>query len=76
MRFEDGILSIGTSNSVFQMQLSNSELSFWQGSNKVAWINNNELHITSAVVTTSMVVGDDDNRLSLEYVGQAGWVLR
>lgn len=76
LRFENGILSIGTSNSVFQMQLSNSELSFWQGSNKVAWINNNELHITSAVVTTSMVVGDDDNRLSLEYVGQAGWVLR
>lgn len=73
LRFKDGILSIGTSNSIFQMQLSNSELSFWQGSNKVAWINNNELHITSAVVTTSVVIGDDDNRAEWKFEGSNGW---
>ena len=76
VRVENGVLSIGVSNSEFSIKLSNSELGFYQGSTKVAWINNNELHITNAIITSKISVGEGNNTLSLEYIGSAGYVLR
>lgn len=75
MKFENGILTINASNSEFSMKLSTSELGFYQGTNKVAWINNNELHITNAIVTNGIVIGEGNNRLVFQYEGVNGWSL-
>lgn len=66
-------LKIHATNSDFSILLSNDELGFYQGSNKVAWINNNELHITNAFITQEIRVGKPDDYMSFVYEGQNGW---
>ncbi|WP_071441657.1 hypothetical protein [Traorella massiliensis] len=56
-RFDGSKLELGASNSTFKAVLSNSELAFYQGSNKVAWLSNNELHVLTAVITSAIGVG-------------------
>lgn len=45
--------------SEFSTKLTNNELGFYQGENKVAYINNNQLNISKAEITNGMVVGGD-----------------
>ena len=56
-RFDGSKLELGASNSTFKAVLSNSELAFYQGSNKVAWLSNNELYVLTAVITSAIGVG-------------------
>lgn len=57
-RFNGASLELGASNSPFKCILSNTELGFYQGENKVAWISNNELHVLRAVITNSIGCGN------------------
>ena len=57
-RFDGATLELGASNQPFKAKLSTTELAFYQGENKVAWINNNELHILTAIITQSIGVGN------------------
>ena len=57
-RFDGASLELGASNSPFKAILSNTELAFWQGDTKVAYISNNELYILSAVIVTSIKCGN------------------
>lgn len=57
-RFDGASLELGASNSPFKCILSNTELAFYQGENKVAWISNNELHVLTAVIATSIGCGN------------------
>lgn len=57
-RFDGASLELGASNSPFKATLSNTELAFWQGDTKVAYISNNELYILSAVIVTSIKCGN------------------
>lgn len=57
-RFDGAQLELGASNSPFKAILSNTELAFYQGSNKVTWITNNELHVMRAVIVKEIGVGD------------------
>ena len=43
--------------SEFSTKLTNNELGFYQGENKVAYINNNQLNISKAEITNGMTVG-------------------
>lgn len=57
-RFDGASLELGTSDSPFKCLLTNTELAFYQGDNKVAWISNNELHVLTAVIATSIGCGN------------------
>lgn len=71
-RFDGASLELGASNSPFKAVLSNTELGFWQGSNKVAWISNNELYILTAIITKSIGCGQftfvDEGDLGLSLI--------
>lgn len=57
-RFDGATLELGASNQPFKAKLSTTELAFYQGNNKVAWISNNELHILTAIITKSIGCGN------------------
>lgn len=57
-RFDGATLELGASNQPFKARLTTTELAFYQGSNKVAWISNNELHILTAIITKSIGCGN------------------
>lgn len=57
-RFDGATLELGASNQPFKARLTTTELAFFQGNNKVAWISNNELHILTAIITQSIGVGN------------------
>ncbi len=66
-RFDGASLELGASNSPFKCLLSNTELSFYQGTNKVAWISNNELHVLTAVIATSIGCGN------FTFIDEGAW---
>ena len=57
-RFDGATLELGASNQPFKARLTTTELAFYQGSNKVAWISNNEFHILTAIITQSINCGN------------------
>lgn len=57
-RFDGATLELGASNQPFKARLTTTELAFYQGSNKVAWISNNEFHILTAIITQSISCGN------------------
>lgn len=57
-RFDGANLELGASNSPFKCTLSTTELAFYQGANKVAWISNNELNILTAIIAKSIGCGN------------------
>lgn len=57
-RFNGSTLELGASNSPFKAILTNTELAFWQGNMKVAWISNNELHIANSVIMNILRIGN------------------
>ena len=57
-RFDGANLELGASNSPFKCRLSTTELAFYQGTNKVAWISNNELNILTAIIAKSIGCGN------------------
>lgn len=75
-RFNGATLELGASNSVFKAILTNTELGFYQANTKVAWISNNELHVTRIVSELSVqiksFIWEDEGSygLSLKKVGE------
>lgn len=71
-RFDGASLELGASNSPFKAILSNTELGFWQGDSKVAWISNNELNILTAIIAKSIGCGNytfvDEGELGLSLI--------
>ena len=57
-RFDGANLELGASNSPFKCRLSTTELAFYQGANKVAWVSNNELNILTAIIAKSIGCGN------------------
>lgn len=51
------IKSSGTGNSNISLKLGNDRISFLDGTNEVAYISNNKLHITSASIVDSLQIG-------------------
>lgn len=57
-RFDGATLELGASNQPFKCKLTTTELAFYQGANKVAWISNNELNILTAIIAKSIGCGN------------------
>lgn len=49
-RFQDGILELGSSDSPFAVKLSQTELGFYQNGTRIAYLSNQQLNISQAVV--------------------------
>ena len=74
---ENAGLTIGARNTdgsdnAFKTQITNNELAFLQGGNKVAWINSNQLNISQGVIESELRVGnfvifDEDGALNIKY---------
>lgn len=74
IRFKGALMELGRSDSDFIAKLSNERLSFYEGSNEIAYISNNALNITDAQIR---------RRLSISYVDDSGeikytydWIVR
>lgn len=73
IRFVDGNVELGESSSDFKTILSNEELAFMQGANKIAFINNNTMHITKAEISDEIKINNwvwmqrDSGNLSLRW---------
>ena len=68
MRFgEDGLELFTTINGeigLFKMQLTENRLSFYEGTNEVAYMSNEKLYISNAEITTSLQIGNVVGRKS------------
>lgn len=56
-RFENGVLTLGESNSPFSVKLGTSELGFYQNGTKIAYLSNQQLHISQAVILSKINLG-------------------
>ena len=75
----DPQIELGSINSPFKVRITNTSVDFMDSENRVAWISNNQLNITSATVSKELKVGDvngsgyiwqkrSNNHLGLRYV--------
>ena len=71
-RFDGAKLELGTSDSVFKAILTNTELGFYEGDMKVAWVSNNEFHARVLRAEEEISV----NELSLQFIAGIGYVLK
>ena len=71
-RFDGAKLELGTSDSVFKAILTNTELGFYEGDVKVAWVSNNEFHARVLRAEEEISV----NELSLQFIAGIGYVLK
>lgn len=71
-RFDGAKLELGTSDSVFKAILTNTELGFYQGEIKVAWVSNNEFH--SNIIRAEKEISIHE--LSIQFVVGIGYVCK
>lgn len=71
-RFDGAKLELGTSNSVFKAILTNTELGFYQGETKVAWVSNNEFHSNIIRAESEISV----HELSIKFIVGIGYVCK
>lgn len=70
-----GVLELGDNASGYVAKLTDTELGFYDGDTKVAYISNNKLYITNAEITGNLQIGkyqwitDSTGRMSLKWVG-------
>lgn len=73
-RFSDDGFQIWRNNSDFNIRIDNEEMGFYQGEQKVAYINNSKLYITSAQVVNDLSIGnfmlkvESNGSLSIQYL--------
>lgn len=53
-------IELGQKDGEFKVRITNTEMSFMQGTDKIAYITNNQLYIQSSVVTDEMKIGATD----------------
>lgn len=72
-RFSEDGFQIWRNNSDFNIRIDNEEMGFYQGDQKVAYVNNSKLYITSAQVVNDLSVGrftfnvESNGSLSVQY---------
>lgn len=57
-RYENGILTLGSSDSPFSVKLSKTELGFYENDTKIAYLSNQQLHISQAIILDKINLGD------------------
>lgn len=70
-RYEDGVLTLGESNSPFSVKLSTTELGFYESGTRIAYISNQQLHISRAVILEKIQLGT----FILEYDDEVGFII-
>lgn len=58
IRFINGIIQLGQSDSDLTAELSNTELAFKQNGQKVAYISNDKMYIRDVEITNSFIIGN------------------
>ena len=53
-------IELGQKDGAFKVRITNTEMAFMQGTDKIAYITNNQLYIQSSVVTDEMKIGATD----------------
>lgn len=79
MTYSDGVLTLGTVGGSFNLQITESKISFVASGQEVAYISNQQLYITSAIITDELTIGAGgkgyvwkyraNGHLGLRYVG-------
>ena len=71
-KFQEDGLHISKSQGSFEMVLSDTELAFYEGGTRVAYISNKRLYIEQVVVVQSLQVGD----YLLRYDNDVGFIIQ
>lgn len=58
IRFVDGTMEMGRGENDFKTVITNNELAFMQGNDKVAYINSNSMYITKAEITDTLAINN------------------
>ena len=74
IRFKGALMELGRSDSDFIAKLSNERLSFYEGSNEIAYISNNALNITDAQIRRRLSISYVDNSGEIKYTYD--WIVR
>lgn len=78
MSYEDGVLELGKTGNPFKVRITNERISFVQNGSELAYLSNNQLYITSAIVTDELRIGQSpgyiwkyraNGHLGLRYQG-------
>ena len=75
IRFKNGNIELGKSDSQVKLLLSNDRISFMTGGNESAYISNNQLYITDSTILNKLQVGhwetkeDEDGNLNTRWIG-------
>lgn len=75
IRFDSNGVEIGKNTSSFKTRIDNTEMGFYDGSDKVAYVSNKQLSITDANITKNLILGNfkfeptADGHLRLVFVG-------
>lgn len=70
-RYQNGVLELGSSNSPFAVKLSQTELGFYQNGTRIAYLSNQQLNISQAVVLQRIDIGP----FKIEYISSTGLVI-
>lgn len=57
IKFDGAKITLGKSDSTFSTVISNTRMSFFDGNTEVAFVSNNVLHITDAIINQSLTIG-------------------
>lgn len=57
IKFDEAKITLGKSDSAFSTVISNTKMSFYDGKTEVAFVSNNVLHITDAIINQSLTIG-------------------
>lgn len=75
IRYSNGVLELGDVTSGYVARLNSTELGFYDGETRVAYINNNKLFISNGQIVNNLQIGnyqwitDSTGRMSLKWVG-------
>lgn len=69
-------LELGRTDSLFKVVITNDEMAFMEGSNKIAYISNQQLFIRSSTVTTQLQIGQGETAFVWEVHGNGNLGLK
>lgn len=76
MSYSNGVLELGKTGNPFKVQITNERIAFVQDGAVIAYLSNNQLYISAAIVTDELQMGDTGSHYIWKYRQNAHLGLR
>lgn len=67
MSYSGGVLELGKTGNPFKVQITNEKIAFVQDGAEIAYLSNNQLYISAAIVTDELQLGSTDSHYVWKY---------